>query len=385
MAKKRRNNTYYKYVPTISIRRIIHHILSFVLTILIFLMAVSASTVTGFLNDSAIKQAVENQDFYKSVREDVIVQCQSLATPSMIDEDLFYTVFTKEKIAQDVKSYLAAGVDGKEYEFDLTELQADLEQAIEEDLKNSGFNIDSSLKKDITTFSDEAMSIYRKAITISYIGSYAELKGTARPIAVLVFIAAFVLVISLVFLMIAMYKFKVVHKTIRMIAYALGGSGLMVLFVSVYFKLRNIGSGLQIVPKYLYDAMHRYIQYGLNTYIFAAVILLIFSISLAFVSEALRVRVKRNYFARLEANFRESLNEELENKNFSPDLDMQNRDEAAKKVAHDEFNRFAKVRLDNVTLSEEKAPEAEAFELPVVNKPPQDDFTEIKVEKNNDE
>lgn len=61
MAKKNRNNPYYKHTPTVSVRRIIHHILSFVLTMLILFMAGSLSTITGFLNDTGIRKAVENQ------------------------------------------------------------------------------------------------------------------------------------------------------------------------------------------------------------------------------------------------------------------------------------------------------------------------------------
>ena len=155
----------------------------------------------------------------------------------------------------------------------------------------------------------------------------------------------------------------------------------MLVGLFTYFKLRHIGSGLQIIPEYLYQAMQRFIGSGLNTYIFAGVILLIFALALAFVSETLRSRVKKNYFARLEANFRDSLNDELENQNFTPDLDMTNKEEAAKKVAHDEFNRYAMDRLDSVTLNEERNPtEHEDFDLPIVNSTPQDDFTEVQVD-----
>ena len=106
---------------------------------------------------------------------------------------------------------------------------------------------------------------------------------------------------------------------------------------------------------------------------------MIFSLGLAFVSEALRVRVKKNYFARLESNFRESLNDELENKNFTPDLDMTSREEKAKKVAHDEFNRYAMDRLSSINLNDETERVEADFDLPQVNIP-QDDFTEVNVE-----
>ena len=382
MARKNRNNPYYKYMPTISVRRIIHHITSFVLSVLIFLMAGSLSTVTGFLNDSAIKNAVENQDFYKSIRQNVIEHCQSLAIPSMIDDDVFYNIFTREKIAQDIKVYIDAGISGKNYDIDLDALKTTAVEQITKALKDENVAITSEVKKDVETFTKQILEVYESNITISYIDSYAGLKGSVKPIAIILCVVSFVLIIALLFFMIAIYRFKVIHKTIRMFAYALGGAGLMLIGVFTFFKVARIGSGLQIVPEYLYDAMQNYIQYGLNTYIFAGVILIIFSLTLAFVSEALRSRVKKNYFARLEANFRENLNDELENQNFTPDLDMTNREEKAKKIAHDEFNRYAMDRLDSVTLNEERdVPDNTEFDLPIVNSQPQDDFTEVQVDE----
>ena len=385
MARKNRNNPYYKYVPTVSIRRIIHHILSFVLTLLVFMMAASLSTVTGFLNDSGVKKAVENQDFYESVRENIIEQCQSLAIPSMIDEDIFYSVFTKDEIAADVKAYIANSTKGLEYSFDLDDLQSKMEEAIREDLQNKDISVTTSLQQDITQFCEQALKLYQSNITIKYIETYTQLKGTVTPIAIIIFVVALIMSVALLFLMIAMYKFKVVHKTIRMFAYALGGAGLMMAGLSVYCKIVKIGSGLQLIPQYIYDAMHRFIQNGLNTFVFAGVLLMIFSMALAFVSEALRVRVKRNYFARLEMNFRDSLNEELENKNFTPDLDMASREERAKQVAHDEFNRYAMDKLSSVTLNEEREKVDADFDLPIINPAKHDDFTEVTVEKDDDE
>ena len=386
MAKRKANNPYYKHMPTISARRIIHHICDFVLTLLIFLMAGSLSAVIGFLNESALRSAIENQEFYAEVRKNIISQCQSIAIPSMIDEDVFYEIFTQEKIASDIKAYVSAGVEGKNYSFDLESLKKTTNDKINAYFEEEKTPITAQLKADIQTFTEKVMNIYQTGISISYIDSYAQIKGTAKPIAIILFVVCLVLTIALLFFMIAIYRFKVIHKTIRMLAYALGGAGMMLSGLFGYCKYFYIGSGLQIIPKFLYDAMHRFIQHGLTTFIFAGVLLMIFALGLAFVSESLRSRVKKNYFARLEANFRENLNDELETKNFTPDLDMTNREEAAKRVAHDEFNRYAKDRLDNVTLNEENERiDNKEFDLPIVNPPAHDDFTEVRVDEDKDE
>ena len=60
---------------------------------------------------------------------------------------------------------------------------------------------------------------------------------------------------------------------------------------------------------------------------------------------------------------------------------MTNREEQAKKTAHDEFNRYAMDRLDSVTLNdEEQLPQKQEFDLPIVNSSPQDDFKEVQVD-----
>ncbi|MBR2590681.1 MAG: hypothetical protein IKE65_07140 [Clostridia bacterium] len=386
MAKRKANNPYYKHMPTISVRRIIHHVCAFILTLLVFMMAGSLSTITGFLNESALKSAIENQEFYAEVRKNIVNECQSIAIPSMIDEDVFYELFTQEKIASDLKAYISAGVEGKNFSFDTDGLENTTVEKITAYFKEQNTPITQQLQKDIKLFAVKVIGIYQTGISISYIDSYAQLKGTAKPIALILFAVSLVLTIALLFFMIAIYRFKVLHKTIRMFAYALGGAGLMLAGLFGYCKFFYIGSGLQIIPEFLYKAMHRYIQHGLTTYIFAGVLLMIFSLALAFVSESLRRRVKTNYFARLEANFRENLNDELETKNFTPDLDMTNREEEAKRVAHDEFNRYAKDRLDSVTLNEEnERPDKKEFDLPIVSAPAHDDFTEVNVDEDKDE
>lgn len=381
MARKNRNNPYYKYMPTISARRIIHHVMAFVMTILVFLMATAFSALTGFLSNSALKDAVEIRDFYKSIRQNTVESCQTIAIPSRIDEDVFYEIFTTEKIASDIKAYIEAGTAGKNFDFDLDALEKSATEKITAALQEDGITVDAAMQKDLKAFVAQCMDIYRANISISYIDSFAQLKGTAKPIAIVVIIVSLILIVAILFFMIAIYRFKVIHKTIRMFAYALGGAGMMLEIIFGYCMLRNIGSGLQIVPEYLYRAMQRYIHNGLKTFIFAGVILFIFTLALAFVSESLRSRVKKNYFERLEANFRDNLNDQLENQNFTPDLDMTNREEQAKKIAHDEFNRYAMDRLDSVTLNDENDTVADQnFDLPVVSAKPQDDFTEVQVE-----
>ena len=57
----------------------------------------------------------------------------------------------------------------------------------------------------------------------------------------------------------------------------------------------------------------------------------------------------------------------------------------AKKIAHDEFNRYAMDRLDSVTLSEEQEiTQKQEFDLPVSRPQVQDDFTEVQVDEEDD-
>ena len=220
MAKKKRNNPYYKYMPTISVRRIIHHICAFILTILIFLMAASVSTITGYLNTSAVKNALAGKDFYKDIRQNIVESCQTIAIPSMIDEDVFYTIFTREKISEDIKAYIDAVAQGKNFDMDTDALEQTSLEQITKSLQEQGFTVDSGMKKDIRRFIDQMMEIYQSNISISYIDSYAQLKGTAKPIAVITCVVSLILVVALLFFMIAIYRFKVIHKTIRMFATA---------------------------------------------------------------------------------------------------------------------------------------------------------------------
>lgn len=352
MSKKNKKNPYHNPQKT-SARRTIQHIISFVLAIVIFFMGASTIMLMGFLSNRSVKQAFLKQEYYYGIQDTILTHCKYYSVPNSLSSDIFEDVFTTQVIADDVRAYVDATIKGKQYEFKLDNLNKSLKSAVVKDLTSRGIEITSDLDDQIDEFCTRTLNEYKLAVTIPYSEYFFMVKSSTNALLAILDIFLVLVIAGTVFILLAIYRFKVVHKTLRMLAYSFISGGFMILASSLYFRLSGFVQNINIRPLYLYDALQNYVQYGVSFAYFFSVVLIIISVILAISSEVLRERVKRNYFLRLEDNFRERINREIESSSVDVDSKMKDVNNYRSRKEHDEFNEFAKEQLSNVTLDTE--------------------------------
>ncbi len=349
MSRKNKKNPYHN-PQKVSSRRTFQHILSFLLAIVVFVMGVSTTAIFGFFNNRSIKQSFQNTAYYNGIQDTIIKQCKYLSIPCDIDDTIFSDVFNSQTISMDVKGYIASTLSGEKYDFNFTDIKKSLKTKLTSNIKSKGYKVDADMEDKIDSFCDNVLQRYKLALTVPFAGYFFTAKSALNTLISILAIFAFLIILGTIFIMLAIYHFKVVHKTFRMLAYSFISGGFMLLASSLYFHLSGFVQNINIRPIYLYDAIQNYIGFGLSFAYFVSITLIVTGAVFAIASEVLRERVKHNYFLRLEDNFRERINKEIESASADVDSKMKDVNSYRSRIEHDEFNKFAEEQLANVRL-----------------------------------
>ena len=349
MSRANKKNPYHNPQKASS-RRTFQYILSFMLAVVVFVVGISATALFGFFNNRAIKQSFQTVSYYNGIRDTVINQCKYLSTPCAINKGIYDEVFTTKVISDDVKGYISSALTGKDYEFNFSDINAALKSRITSDIKSKGYKIDSAMEAKIDRFCYEALQKYQLATTVPFLSYFFAAKSALNTAIYILAIFATLVIIATTFVMLAVYRFKVVHKTFRMLAYSFISGGFMLLASSLYCDLSSFVQDINIRPAYIYNAIQDYFTFGISFAYFVAVTFIIVGGIFAVTSEVLRERVKHNYFLRLEDNFRERINKEIESASTDVDSQMKEVNAYRNRIEHDEFNKFAEEQLSNVKL-----------------------------------
>lgn len=350
MSRANKKNPYHNPQKASS-RRTFQHILSFLLAIVVFVVGLSATVLFGFFNNRAVKQSFQTVSYYNGVRDSIISQCQYISTSSAIDNGIYDEVFTTKVISDDVKDYISSVLSGKEYNNNFSDINSALKNRITQNLQSKGYKVDSETEAKIDRFCYDVLQKYRLAVTVPFLSYFFTIKSALNTVIYILAIFATLVIIATTFVMLALYRFKVIHKTFRMLAYSFISGGLMLFVSSLYCDLSGIAKSINIRPDYIQNAIQDYFTFGTSFAYFVAVTLIVLGTIFAIASEVLREKVKHNYFLRLEDNFRERINKEIESASANVDSQMKDVNAAYRnRIEHDEFNKFAQEQLENVRL-----------------------------------
>lgn len=350
MSRANKKNPYHNPQKASS-RRTFQHILSFLLAIVVFVVGLSATVLFGFFNNRAVKQSFQTVSYYNGVRDSIISQCQYISTSSAIDNGIYDEVFTTKVISDDVKDYISSVLSGKEYNNNFSDINSALKNRITQNLQSKGYKVDSETEAKIDRFCYDVLQKYQLAVTVPFLNYFFTIKSALNTVIYILAIFATLVIIATTFVMLALYRFKVIHKTFRMLAYSFISGGLMLFVSSLYCDLSGIAKSINIRPDYIQNAIQDYFTFGTSFAYFVAVTLIVLGTIFAIASEVLREKVKHNYFLRLEDNFRERINKEIESASANVDSQMKDVNAAYRnRIEHDEFNKFAQEQLENVRL-----------------------------------
>lgn len=117
-------------------KKILKHLINFVLTITIFTFTIILIFKTTVLNEKYVLKTLENNYYYDEIYKNVVSNFESNLIQSGIDEAITSDLISKDKVERDVKNVIIGIYNNKEIEIDSTPLIEKLNEKIDEVFKD---------------------------------------------------------------------------------------------------------------------------------------------------------------------------------------------------------------------------------------------------------
>lgn len=116
-------------------KKIIKHLINFVLTITIFTFTIILIFKTTVLNEKYVLKTLENNYYYDEIYKNVVANFESNLIQSGIDESITNDLISKEKVERDVKNVIIGIYNNEEIVIDSTPLIETLNNKIDDIFK----------------------------------------------------------------------------------------------------------------------------------------------------------------------------------------------------------------------------------------------------------
>lgn len=249
------------------VRKIISYILSVIVVILMSVTIMLAMINNVIFSKSNVKKHMNKVDYYTEISNIIKDSANNYIMQSGFDESIMDSVIPKEKINNDIDKVIDAIYEGKEIDISTEEIRANLDENVQQYIKQNNYKVDNQTQKDIAKFEDKIESIYENSITYSknavkQVVSYFKM---AKRITRLALIAVSILLIIFAFIT---YKINRASFGISLLA-----TGIICIFIKCYSGLNIAVNNILMINKTFSNLMINLINQVVQ-YIFISGIIL---------------------------------------------------------------------------------------------------------------
>lgn len=249
------------------VRKIISYILSVIVVTLMSVTIILAMINNVIFSKSNVKKHMNKVDYYTEISNIIKDSANNYIMQSGFDESIMDSVIPKEKINNDIDKVIDAIYEGKEIDISTEEIRANLDENVQQYIKQNNYKVDNQTQKDIAKFEDKIESIYENSITYSknavkQVVSYFKM---AKRITRLALIAVSILLIIFAFIT---YKINKASFGISLLA-----TGIICIFIKCYSGLNIAVNNILMVNKTFSNLMINLINQVVQ-YIFISGIIL---------------------------------------------------------------------------------------------------------------
>lgn len=249
------------------VRKIISYILVAIVVTLMSVTIILAMINNVIFSKSNVKKHMNKVDYYTEISNIIKDSANNYIMQSGFDESIMDSVIPKEKINNDIDKVIDAIYEGKEIDISTEEIRANLDENVQQYIKQNNYKVDDQTQKDIAKFEDKIESIYENSITYSknavkQVVSYFKM---AKRITRLALIAISILLIIFAFIT---YKINRASFGISLLA-----TGIICIFIKCYSVLNIAVNNILMVNKTFSNLMINLINQVVQ-YIFISGIIL---------------------------------------------------------------------------------------------------------------
>lgn len=259
-----------------KIRSVIFCLLSFVLSICLFLITVCTILVLTVFNQSYIYDSMNSSNYFVDKSSEITVSLTDLGYASGLDEAFFEEFVNEVMVSQDTLDYLETYYSLEDSRADVTDFKQEFNEAITAYAKEN--NIDNVDDEGRNILVKEAGKIYENSIELPYFGKLFPYFKAAKQ--ALPFIIGGLVVISAVIILVFFKANKWKHRAVRYICYATSGAFLTVGVIPAYLLITGGVKYINLSSRALYNTVIEITNGLAITMLVASIFLLLVSIGL---------------------------------------------------------------------------------------------------------
>ena len=215
------------------VKKIIIYIMNFFLVIFVFTLSSLLIFSNTILNKQYVKEILEKNNYYEKTYYNIQNDFENYILQSGLDKDILNNLYDMEKVNSDINMVIDAIYDGSEIKVDTTKIIQELDDRINEVLKQNNREPEKEEREEIEIFENTIAQVYYDGITYS-IDDVKEISNIIKQLKVAIKnIEMILIVVSILELLIILF----INKSVRKNANTLGIMMLTVGIIGIAIKI----------------------------------------------------------------------------------------------------------------------------------------------------
>ena len=269
------------------VRNAVFIVLSFLLTLVLFLLSVGTVLEATLFNPEFIFDSMNSSNYFIDKRDEITTSLIDLGYASGLDEKFFDDFIDEVMLCDDTREYLDNYYSGSGAKIDSTDFKqsfnAELDKYIQEN------NIKNVNGKSRDKLVNKAAQIYRSSLEIplfSRLSAYFLTAKNAMP-----FIIVGLVVLAGVICVVLIYANKWKHRGVKYICYATSGAFLTLGIIPTYLMITGKISHINLDSRALYNMFVQSANSICIAVLFISLFFLLVSVGLFFLFRRMYKRV----------------------------------------------------------------------------------------------
>ena len=232
-------------------RSIISVLLSFVLSLIIFVLVIVACTSATLFDQNFILKRLNESNYYRATVNSTIENFQALGIPGGIPEEVFDDIINEEFVKNDIVDMLWDSYNNVPYQANLEPLKTRLNNEFVNYANENNIEITDETEESLKTLVNYCADEYKNQISNPVISFLGQIKVTVYNILVAALIIMTVMISLILVFLFKMQHYK--HRAIRYIVYSQFAALLMTAVIPAIVLINKIYTKIHISPEHLYN------------------------------------------------------------------------------------------------------------------------------------
>lgn len=201
-----------------SVKKIVNVLLSFILAVLLTVLAYAGTLQFTLLNENFMLDNMNTCNYITEKKDEITRSLTDLGYASGLEEEFFENLLSEVMLYEDTEEYIHNYYSGEGSVVDKTAFMQAFNNALDQYIVDKGIDPDSVSKENREYLINEAAKIYKRSLELPFMGKLAGRFQNLKTIIPFVIIVALVLSALLCAIFVLSTKWK--HRATRYICYA---------------------------------------------------------------------------------------------------------------------------------------------------------------------